>query len=101
MRGFTNLGFVLKRKARIYVWLPVGCIPMWTYGLIEGFEQFDSAAAVPAQSIISVLCVASLWLVLWRWEAIEQRRIAKRVRVLLFAVSLVLGHDGGIGCFTA
>ena len=91
MRGFTNLGVVLKRKARIYVWLLVGCIPMWTYGLIEGFEQLDSAAAVPAQSIISILFVASLWLVVWRWEAIEQRRIARRVPVLLFAVSLVLG----------
>ncbi len=91
MRGFTNLGFVLKRKARIYVWLLVGCIPVWTYGLIGGFEQFDSDATLPAQLIFSVLFVASLWIVIWRWEAIEQRRIARRVRLLLLSISSLVG----------
>lgn len=91
MRGFTNLGLVLKKKARIYVWLLVGCIPVWTYGLIEGFEQFDSDATLPAELIFTVLFAASLWIVIWRWEAIEQRRIARRVRILLLGISSLVG----------
>jgi hypothetical protein len=92
MRRFTNLGFVLKKKARIYVWLLlVGCIPAWAYGLIEGFEQFDSDAPPPAKSILTVLFVASLWIVVWRWEAIEQRKLPKRVRILLLGISYAVG----------
>jgi hypothetical protein len=91
MRRFTNLGFVLKKKARIYVWLLAGCIPVWAYGLIEGFEQLDSDATLPAELIFTVLFVASLWIVIWRWEAIEQRRIARRVRILLLGMSSLVG----------
>jgi hypothetical protein len=91
MQHLTKFRNILKRKARIYGWLLVGLVPTWACGPIERYEGPDSALVTRLQLISSALLVASLWIVLWRWETIEQRRMARRVRILLFAVSVCAG----------
>jgi hypothetical protein len=91
MRRFTNLGFVLKKKARIYAWLLLGFIPTWIYGATECYAGPDSTLITPLSLIAHMLEVTSLWIVIWRWEAIEQRKLSKRVRILLLGISYVAG----------
>ncbi len=91
MPCFTNLGGVLRKKAGIYMWLLVGFIPGLIYGLTKLGAEPDPAREELLLSIASVSLVASLWIVILRWEALEQRRMARRVRTLLLGLSFVVG----------
>ncbi len=83
--------FVLRKKAGIYAWLLVGFIPIWTYALTERLAGpkpileglFPLAAGVPL--------IVSLWIVIRRYEAVEQQKMPKRVWVLLWLLSVLLG----------
>ena len=87
MQRWENVGGVLRKKARIYVWLLVGLVPSWAYGLTERFIEPHRVLNDLCLAVASAATVASFWIVIWRWEAIEQRRISTRVRVLLLTLS--------------
>ena len=84
-----RLASVLRRKVRIYGWLLVGLVPVWACGLAERFleskgiwELWGLLAGVPF--------VASFWIVVARYETIEQRKLPARVRMLLLLVSMLV-----------
>jgi hypothetical protein len=87
MRRWQTLLGVLKKKGRIYGWLLVGFIPAQAYGLTANLTEPHRLLNGLCLLLADVALVASLWIVVWRWEAIEQRRLAKRVRLLLLALS--------------
>jgi hypothetical protein len=91
MQCVTNFGSVLKSKARIYVWLLIGLVPAWIYGLTACFAQPDPARQELLLSITSLSLIASLWIVILQWEVVEQRRIPRRVRTLLLGLSFFVG----------
>jgi hypothetical protein len=87
MQRWQNLFGVLKKKARIYGWLLVGFVPAQAYGLTENLTEPHRLLNGVCLLLAGVALVASFWIVLWRWEAIEQRRLPRRVRVLLLTLS--------------
>jgi hypothetical protein len=87
MQRWSNLGGVLRKKARIYVWLLVGLVPIWAYGLVDRFAAPERLLDGLCLAVAGIALVASFWIVIWRWEAIEQRRISTRTRVLLLVLS--------------
>lgn len=87
MQRWKNLGGVLRKKARIYVWLLVGFVPVWAYGLTERFTEPHRILNGLCLAIASAAMVASFWIVIWRWETVEQRRMSARTRVLLLVLS--------------
>ncbi len=100
MPCFTNFGCVLRKKAGIYMWLLVGLIPACVYGLTKLSPEPNPTREQLLLSITSVSLVASLWIVILRWEAIEQRRIPRRVRILLLGLTFFIGF-AMVGAFVS
>ncbi len=101
MQRWQNLPGVLKNKARIYVWLLVGLVPVWAYGLTERFTKPDWVLNSLCLLLAALAVMASFWIVVWRWEVIEQRRLPRRVRVLLLALSGFTVFLFGLFCCVA
>ncbi len=87
MRRWQNLLGVLRKKARIYGWLLVGFIPAQAYGLTANLTEPHRLLNGLCLLLVDVALATSFWIVVWRWEAVEQRRLPKRVRVLQLAFS--------------
>ncbi len=87
----TNFGCDLRKKAGIYVWLLVGFIPGCVYGLTKLRAEPNPAREELLLAITSVSLLASLWIVILRWEFLEQRRIPRRARTLLLGLTFFIG----------
>lgn len=75
---------------KIYAWRLLGLVPAWVYGLLERLTEPPLIPQRLLPLVVGVPFVASLWLVVWRYETIERRRIAGGSRVLLVLLSLVV-----------
>ena len=91
MQDSTSSGCVPSRKTRIYIWLLVGFIPACIYGLTKLRAEPDPARDELLLAITSVSLLGSLWIVILRWEAAEQRRVPRRVRTLLLGLTFFIG----------
>jgi len=60
---------------------------VWAYGFTERLTQSHWVLNSLCLLLAAAALMASFWIVVWRWEVIEQRRLPWRVRVLLLALS--------------
>lgn len=67
-RGHSNRG--LREKVKVYGWLLVGVVPVWVCGLLQRLTEPPLIPQRLLPLVVGVPFVASLWLVVRRYETI-------------------------------